>query len=268
VPYPLFGRVPVAVAVAALLGVAACGRQDAVDAAPTEVTSAPPTTPESSAPTTDESSAPTTATSEPTTPATEPTTEPTKAPASGLAAALVPAADLPRNPSGRRWVAGTDARGPDAAMTSPCQRAPLMSIGATKVVQRRYDNRNPGNVVNTVAAFADDDSARRAYAVLEAWVRGCADTLREQGKKPLSTPSGFEPVDAGTSPAGWALLLYGPVRGDPDSAHIEGQTVVVDDETLSWVVYRSVGQDYNYEAGQSPPERAARVMAARLSTPD
>lgn len=60
------------------------------------------------------------------------------------------------------------------------------------------------------------------------------------------------------------MLFYGPVRGEPDSADIEAQVVVVDDETLSWVVYRSVGQDYDYESGQAPPERAARAMAQRL----
>jgi len=299
---PTVRVVPVAVAVAALLGLAGCGGEDAVDTTPTQATTLPPTTlPDSSGPSASQSSPPTgttptattptattPATTSPTnTPSTTPSTTPSPTPSptpsttvtppptsvapprtAGLASALVPAADLPRDPSGRPWNAGADVRGSSVATASACQRAPLTSIGATKVVQRGYDNRNPGSVVNTVAAFADDDSARRGYAVLEAWVRDCAGTLREHGKRPMNTPSGFGPVQAQTSPAGWAVVFYGPVRNDPNAAHIEGQSVVVDDETLSWIVYRSIGQDYNYESGQAPPERAAVVMAARLRALD
>lgn len=274
----------------ALVAVSACGGEAIEEATPTGATGAsnpgspgnstgPEPTPsgssESPPPPADEpstappasppTSAPTSGTTSTTTPTTPPPTSAPPAGGSGLTSALVPAQELPRDPSGRPWSAGADVRGQRVRPTSACQRAPLLSIGATKVVQRRYDNPNPGGVVNTVAAFADDDSARRAYAVLEAWVRNCADTLREKGKDPLSTPDGFDAVAADTSPAGWAVLFYGPVRGDPDSAVIEGQVVVVDDETLSWVVYRSIGQDYNYEPGQAPPERAARVMAQRLA---
>lgn len=279
----------IVVAALALVVVSACGGAAVDEATPTEATSSAttpggsanstdpePTTPassESPSPPPDEPSptppasppTPTSGTTPTTTPTTPPPTSVTPAGGSGLVSALVPAQDLPRDPSGRPWSAGADVRGQRVRSTSACQRAPLLSIGATKVVQRRYDNPTPGNVVNTVAAFADDDSARRAYAVLEAWVRNCADTLREQGKDPLNTPDGFDAVAADTSPAGWAVLFYGPVRGEPDSAVIEGQVVVVDDETLSWVVYRSIGQDYNYEPGQAPPERAARVMAQRLA---
>jgi len=283
---PIVRMVPVAVAVAALLGLAGCGGEDAVDTTPTQATTLPPTTlPDSSGPSASQSSPPIATTPTATTPATtSPTNTPSTTPstttvtppptpvapprAAGLASALVPAADLPRDPSGRPWNAGADVRGSSVTTASACQRAPLTSIGATKVVQRGYDNRNPGSVVNTVAAFADDDSARRGYAVLEAWVRDCAGTLREHGKRPMNTPSGFGPVQTQTSPAGWAVVFYGPVRNDPNAAHIEGQSVVVDDETLSWVVYRRIGQDYNYESGQAPPERAAGVMAARLRALD
>lgn len=254
---------PMVVTTVALLVLSACSGESVEEAAPTEtnsVTSSPGSASSATSPSGSASStAPTT------TPPTPPPTSVYPAGRSGLASALLPAQELPRDPSGRPWSAGADVRGQRVRPTSACQRAPLTSIGATKVLQRRYDNPTPGNVANTVAAFADDDSARRAYAVLEAWVRTCADTLRENGKDPLNTAAGFDAVAADTSPAGWAVLFYGPVRGQPDSAVIEAQVVVVDDETLSWVVYRSIGQDYNYEPGQAPPERAASVMAQRLA---
>jgi len=66
--------------------------------------------------------------------------------------------------------------------------------------------------------------------------------------------------------AGWAAVFYGPARGQPDAGVVEAHAIVVDDETLSWLVYRSIGQDYTYEAGQAPPEQAAPVMAQRLRT--
>jgi len=155
------------------------------------------------------------------------------------------------------------ARGKRIAPASACQRVPLLSIGVTGLRQRRYDNSAPARVLHTVAAFADDDSARRAYAVLEAWLRDCAETLTEGGKQPGTISNGLSDV-AAPGLAGWAAVFYGPARGQPNAGVIEAHAVVVDDETLSWLVYRSIGQDYNYEAGQAPPERAAPVMAQRL----
>jgi hypothetical protein len=177
----------------------------------------------------------------------------------------LPAGVVPTDASGKAWAAGPVVRGNRIATASACQRVPLLSIGVTKLRQRRYDNSAPGHALHTVAAFGDGDSARRAYAVLEAWLRQCAETLRERDKQPGTMPPGLRDV-AAPGPAGWATVFYGPARGEPDAGVIEAHAIVVDDETLSWLVYRSIGQDYNYEAGQAPPEQAAPVMAQRLRT--
>jgi len=256
--------------VASALLVALCGCAQAGDgdvATPKSVTES--AVPESTAP---ESTAPESTASEPTEsdpdepePSdSEPTeSQPQRPPT--LADALLSASEVPVDASGEAWTAGPVARGQKIATASACQRVPLVSIGVTDLRQRRYDNPAPGQVLHTVAAFADDDSARRAYAVLEVWLRDCAKTLSEQSKQPGTMPTRLSDV-ATPGLAGWAAVFYGPARGHPNAGVIEAHAIVVDDETLSWLVYRSIGQDYNYEAGQAPPEQAAPVMAQRLRT--
>ncbi len=229
-----------------------------------ESTAPEPTEPESTEPESTEAqpTEPEPTEPEPTEP--EPTdSQPTRAPT--LSDALLPATDVPVDASGEAWSAEPVARGKRIASASACQRVPLLSIGVTDLRQRHYDNSTPGQVLHTVASFADDDSARRAYAVLEVWLRDCAETLSQQGKQPGTMPSGLGDV-AGPGLGGWAAVFYGSARGQPDAGVIEAHAIVVDDETLSWLVYRTIGQDYNYEAGQAPPEQAAPVMAQRLRT--
>jgi hypothetical protein len=247
-------------AVATALLVVMCGCSQAAD----DDVTAPESEQRSTAP---ESTAPEPTESESTEPQpTEP--QPTESQAARpprLADALLPATDVPVDASGQAWTAGPVAGSKRTASASACQRVPLLSIGVTELRQRRYQNAVPGQVLHTVAAFADDDSARRAYAVLEVWLRDCAETLSERGMRPGTMPTGLSDV-AAPGLAGWAAVFYEPARGGPDAGVIEAHAIVVDDETLSWLVYRSIGQDYNYETGQAPPERAAPVMAQRLRT--
>ena len=267
------------VASALLVALCGCGQAGDGDVATPESTVTESAVPESTAPesTAPESTAPESTAPQPT--ASEPTeSDPSEPEPTGseptdsqsprpptLADALLSASEVPVDASGDAWTAGPVARGRRIAIASACQRAPLVSIGVTDLRQRRYDNPAPGHVLHTVAAFADDDSARRAYAVLEVWLRDCAKTLSEQSKQPGTMPTRLSDV-ATPGLAGWAAVFYGPARGHPNAGVIEAHAIVVDDETLSWLVYRSIGQDYNYEAGQAPPEQAAPVMAQRLRT--
>jgi hypothetical protein len=55
------------------------------------------------------------------------------------------------------------------------------------------------------------------------------------------------------------------VLDDPNAAYIEPQSLVRVGDTLSWVVWEQIGQDYNYAPGQTPPERAIPLMTEALS---
>jgi hypothetical protein len=146
-----------------------------------------------------------------------------------------------------------------------CQRpqVTLHSIGATKgahVLVRR------GSVTarHVVARFPDERSATLGYGVLEAWLGQCEEHARARGFDTVRAPAGYTRADGGDA-AGRALVFYGPVPDDPDAAFIEPQALVRVGDTLSWVVWKQIGQDYNYETGQSPPERAIPLMVDALS---
>ncbi len=153
---------------------------------------------------------------------------------------------------------------PSRLKISPCQKTSLASIGATKAVRRDFAAPGGAAATQIVARFPDDLTAGYGYQILESWLRSCRPRLADAGHRKIRVPAGYSPLGAGEQ-AGWAVLSYGPVAGDPRAAYLQAETVVRDAQYLSWVVFRSVGQDYSYPAGGSPPERAAPLLAARLA---
>ncbi len=201
-----------------------------------------------------------------TAPISGPTSGPTAAdtsstPPGSLRQGLLSAAELPVPGGQGRWRITDTGNGDGQRPASVCQRTPLASIGATQIVRR--DFRLPGmSAVHLVARFPDELTATQAYSVLEAWLRECAGRLEEQGYQG-KPPGGFTATTGGST-AGFAVLFYGPVPGQPDSSYLEPQALVRTGDTLSWVVWHQIGQDYNYEPGSAPPEQAISAMSRKL----
>ena len=244
--------------------------------APESPTSEPPESPTSEPtdpPTSEPSESPTSEPPDP--PAPEPTDEPRPTdepqpteqppPPTGLRAKLLTSAGLPA-PGEMTWESSRVRPGTGSGDISVCQRpgVTLRSIGATKGVQALHQSGTV-SARQVVAEFADERSATLGYAVLEAWLGQCEQHAGARGFESVKSPGGYTPLDSG-DPAGWALASYGPVPDDPASSYIETQALVRVDDTLSWVVWEQIGQDYNYEPGQAPPERAAPLMADALAS--
>jgi hypothetical protein len=256
----------VVVAVALLAGLASCGDSgDEADPSP----SGTPT------------SEPSTATSEPSTPTSEPSTStvapevpseptagttPSPPAASGtLRSALVPGAQLPPLNLENAWRTGATGRTEPSPPAWVCQRVGLLGNGAVTSWTRSYLSAGTSTASQVVGEFADERSAIRAFGSLQGNARDCADELADRGRQPVRPPSPLTALDVPEGEAGWGVVFSGPVRGDPDAAHIDAVVVVRVGERLSVVSMHSIGQDYNYPAGGTPPELAGPVVAARLA---
>ena len=254
---------PAVVSLALAVSVSACGDTSGSDPSPrpspTDTVSATvpattPATPTSSAP------------ASPSTPAPTGTAGPT-----GLRARLLDAAELPALATTSAWVvAGT---GPERPGTSfgTCQRFGITSIGAERVVVRRFAPEPPvpptarhDRAGELVATFPDALTARRAYAVLEAWQRTCAARLSGLGHT-HGHVGDLQDVPAGDR-AGWYLLTYGPVRGEPGARFLDAQGTVLRGSRLAMVSLvhaEHAGQDGD-GAGRLPMATALRRAAHRL----
>jgi hypothetical protein len=173
---------------------------------------------------------------------------------------------VPGPNDGFRWRQGaTRAEDPSASFAT-CQRFAITSIGAEKVLVRTFTPAAPGaagdRAGSLVATFPDPKTARRAYAVLQAWRGRCADRLTSYEHRDVGSLDSV-PVAGGS--AGAYLLTYGPVRGRPDDAYFDAQGMAVVGSRIALVTLRVVGQDYNYEAGQEPVVAAVQRAARKLA---
>jgi hypothetical protein len=103
--------------------------------------------------------------------------------------------------------------------------------------------------------------------VLQAWLGRCAGQGATKGFDRVEAPTGYTPVRAGAQ-SGWALLLYGPVPRDPDAAFFEAQSLVRVGDTLSWVVWTQIGEDYNYARGRRRRSGQSRCWWMRWAEHD
>lgn len=268
---PSVRRRLVAVAAVPLL-VVAVGCTDGDE--PAEEPTTTPGTTEDTSPTTEPPEPTAEPSSEPTEPepteTPEPTDEPTDEPTGqpppdpvGFRGALMPPASLPTPGDAPAWSVERTTGGEGGNLQSVCQKTELASLGATRTVTRQYTSGEL-SATHLVARFGDDVSAGRTYEVLQTWLSECGAQLEQQDLRPGRIPPGYAGVPGVGDRAGWAWLAYGPVPGEADASDIEVQALVHAGDTLSWVIWRQVGQDYNYPAGQTPPEIALPLMADRL----
>ncbi len=248
----------IVVSASLLLGtLAACGDDsDGADEPPstTEASTTEPTGSEPTDPTT---------TSEP-----EPTepSESTRPPATtGLVGALVPAAQLP----GLNAETGWKEKGTSARETDPpawvCQQASMITNGAVTTRQRTYRATAGGaTATQVVARTVDARSAKRVYGALLGNARECAQELAERGRTANGQVRPLTDVDVANGQAAWGVIFSGPVPGSPDEAYIDAVVIARVGDLVSVLSMSSIGQDYNYEAGQTPPEQAAPIVVDRM----
>lgn len=217
------------------------------------------------------SSSPSTPSDEPSSASPSPSTSPSSSTDPGgrtLSSRLLSAARLPGFNAEFRWAQGPT--GPEDPSTSfgTCQRFAITSIGAEHAIVRRFRPSGPGSAGSRdragelVAAFPDDQTARRAFAVLSAWRRQCADRLK---RFPRSKVGALQDVPVGGGTGGWYLLTYGPVTGDPDAQFFDAQGMAVVGSRVAMVSMVLAGQDYDYPPGREPMVVALRRAARLLS---
>lgn len=182
-----------------------------------------------------------------------------------LRARLLGAAELPGFNAGYRWRAtGTAPESPSSSFGT-CQRFSTTAIGAERAVVRRYlpaaRSATGDKAGELVATFPDALTARRAFAVLTAWRSRCADRLRQHTRPHVGS---LQDVSVPGGTAGWYLLTYGPVPGQPDAQVFDAQGMVMVGSRIAMVSLALAGQDYNYAAGHEPMVAALQRAARNL----
>ncbi len=238
-------------ATVALLALAGCGDESSDGTAPT-ITSPSPTSP--STPETSE-----------TTETTEPGTATTEPPApGGLAGTLLPATELPQLNAELAWRKTATRRTESDPPRWVCQQFPLVSNGAVTAVERTYDAQGGPTAAQVVGRFADRRSAERGFAVLLANAEDCAEQLRRLDREPTGSVDPLTPLPVDGGQGAWGVLFSGPVPDNRFDAYIDAVAVVQVDELVAVTSMSSIGQDYNYEPGQTPPELAIPLVATAL----
>ena len=197
------------------------------------------------------------ASSAPTSPPPDPNSQPGRA-----RLAQIPAAELPGFNQEWEW---TDSR---SLQDSPllCLPSSLVSIGAVNQAGTKFTSTATRSAwaVQITGVFPDEQTAVTAAVVLTAW----HDTCAAYAVKEL----GLKHVDGGESravptPVGegrqW-MVTYRPVRGQPDSVWFNSAGFVRDGDTITYLVYRSAGQDYNYPVGSEPIDRGLVLAGSYL----
>lgn len=179
---------------------------------------------------------------------------------------LLPDAALPGLNEQTGWRTVRTTTGEPEPPRWVCQRFSLVSNGAVNAVQRSFEaTKGNGTAAQVIARTVDQRSAKRLFAVLVANARECAEQLQSIDRTPRGAvqPLSMVSVPDGAQAAS-GVVLSGPVRGQPDSAYIDAVALVQVKAVVSVVSMSSIGQDYNYETGQSPPELAIPLIASAL----
>lgn len=198
---------------------------------------------------------------------TAPTSTPTREPDSSpgrAREAQIPPGRLPGFNAEWRW----NQTGRLRDLVSPCMRSTLVSIGAVKQVGRTFGSTAGAptdEAAQLTGVFPDEHTAITSAAVLTAWHDNCAKAAADQGLKQVSVSRLRDvPTPVGTGHQ-WRLT-YRPVPGQPNSAWFISQGFVRDGDTITLLVYRNAGQDYNYPVGSEPIDRALAVAGHYLAS--
>jgi hypothetical protein len=146
-----------------------------------------------------------------------------------------------------------------------CLQTSLSAIGGFAEARRDYTSSLSEDAEATVnsVVFPDTRTATNVASVLGAWQQRCRGyAVRELGLTGVRV-SGVDTVPTRVGDGVHWLVTHGPAP-EADSQWFDAEGYMVDGDTLTYVVIRVAGQDYNYEPGRSPIERALRQAGARL----
>ena len=117
---------------------------------------------------------------------------------------------------------------------------------------------SPNLAAEMVATFPDAMTARRAYSVLESWHKQCGSLLRRYTHPSVGQLQAVS-VDGGQ--AGWYLLTYGPVTGEPGKVFLDAQGMALVGRRIAMLSMVRVGAK-----GDDPPpmDQAIAKAASRL----
>jgi hypothetical protein len=178
---------------------------------------------------------------------------------------LLTAAEVPGFVPRFRWVQGATRPENPSASFGTCQRFAIASIGADRVLVRGFTPADPraarDRAGSLVATFPDVLTARRAFAVLKAWRGTCAGRHSSYPRRDVGALRSV-PVSGGT--AGWYLLTYGPVPGEPDAAFFDAQGTAMVGHRIAMVTMRLAGQDFDHDPGSEPMVAALQRAARKL----
>ena len=165
-----------------------------------------------------------------------------------------------------RWDSAVRTSSPAAATSSLCLRSNLVAIGGVSQVATtfRASLSRVDVAYQVTAVFPDVQTATTAEKVLFRWLQQCRGHARSVlGFSRVGvSPERLLPTGVGTAHS--RLVTAGPVAGAPDDTVFSGEGYVRDGDTITYLVLRSVGQDYNYEAGAEPVEVGLAVAATYL----
>ena len=186
---------------------------------------------------------------------------------SGPPGRLLPAADVAGLSDGYRWREAGTSTGEPKRLFGTCQLFTMTSIGAERVAVRHYlpagagSSRAGDRAGELLATFPDENTARRAFAVLEAWRGRCADRLAGHRNRVVGDSQDV-PVAGGTG--AWYLLTYGPVKGHPDARYLDAQGIAVVGRRIAILSMVKIGEHYGYEPGHEPMVATLRRAADLL----
>lgn len=173
----------------------------------------------------------------------------------GLRGGLLTASELPGFNETFTWVETATSNNEGEPLAGGCHKFAMTSIGAFKVVRRLHEPAvagSPGTSASQLLArFADEATAQKAYATLQAWHDQCAATLG-----PAVEVGPFVPLELNDATGGWYLIT-----GDDA---FEAQGFARNDDTIIVLTLSLAGQDYNYAPGQEPMVAALQAAAEIL----
>lgn len=261
---PLTALMAAAALIAALSGCSDDPADDTADGGSTEPGST------TSAPASDDEPTEPSETTEPsTTTAPTETTEPNPNGSNVKRAerAQMPADELPGLNDEWVWQQESEGEGPGERPPSVCMQTSLESIGAVGEYRTDYTSSLDDQVraVQLTAVFPDAQTANLASTVLNSWHAACKANATSLGLKKVKVgPITKVPTSVGTGKT-W-LTTYGPVKGHPDDSYFHAEGFVTDGDTMTYVVFISPGQDYNYPDGETPAELALKLGADYLES--
>lgn len=197
---------------------------------------------------------------------TSPTGDPSDSPLARAREALIPKSRFPGFNAQWVWDEASTRRGPGEQPPGVCLQSSLTAIGGVVEYRRSYSSSLSRRdfAVHLSVVFPDEQTATTAVDVLQAWQGRCETHATEaDGLKRVSVSSARSVTTKVGTGEQW-MVTYRPVPGEPDSVWFNAEGYVRDGDTLTYLVIRSAGQDYNYPAGGEPVDVGLRTAGRYL----